>query len=187
MATKASRLTSWMPKALNSMNNPPYKPTLVVVLGPTAVGKTEVARRRAERLGSPVINCDSRQMFREMTIGTAAPTPEQTARARHYFVGTLGVGDYYSAARYEEEALQLISQLSASHSRLVLSGGSMMYVDAVCKGIDDIPTVDNEVRASLKTAFEEQGLEPLLAQLRLLDPEYYDIVDRKNHKGHPCA
>ena len=139
------------------MNNPPYKPTLVVVLGPTAVGKTEVALRLAERLGSPVINCDSRQMFREMTIGTAAPTPDQTARARHYFVGTLGVGDYYSAARYEEEALQLISQLSASHSRLVLSGGSMMYVDAVCKGIDDIPTVDNEVRASLKIAFEEQA------------------------------
>lgn len=182
MATKASRPMSWMPKALNSMNNPPYKPTLVVVLGPTAVGKTEVALQLAERLGSPVINCDSRQMFREMTIGTAAPTPDETARARHYFVGTLGVGDYYSAARYEEEALQLISQLSASHSRLVLSGGSMMYVDAVCKGIDDIPTVDNEVRASLKNTFEEQGLEPLLAQLKLLDPEYYDIVDRKNHK-----
>lgn len=164
------------------MNNPPYKPTLVVLLGPTAVGKTEVALQLAQMMGSPVINCDSRQMFREMTIGTAAPTPEQTARARHYFVGTLQVGDYYSAARYEEDALQLIRQLSASHSRLLLSGGSMMYIDAVCKGIDDIPTVDEGIRESLKKEFQEKGLEPMLAQLRLLDPEYYDLVDRKNHK-----
>ncbi len=155
---------------------------VLVILGPTAVGKTEVALRLAEHFGSPVINCDSRQMFRGMDIGTASPTADQLARVRHYFVDTLEIGDYYSAARYEEEALQLIRELTPAHTRLVLSGGSMMYVDAVCNGIDDIPTVDETVRQTLQTQFQEKGLDPMLEQLRLLDPDYYNLVDRKNHK-----
>lgn len=164
------------------MNNPSPKPTLVVLLGPTAVGKTEVALQLAERWATPIINCDSRQMFRDMKIGTATPTQEQLSRVRHYFVGTLQVSDYYSAARYEEDAIKLIEQLSSDHKRLLLSGGSMMYVDAVCNGIDYIPTVDDEIRQSLKKEFEEKGLEPMIEQLKLLDPEYYAIVDRMNHK-----
>ena len=111
--------------------------TLYVLLGPTAVGKTELALRMAEQMGSPILNCDSRQLYRDLHIGTAAPTPLQLQRVRHYFVGTLGLHDYYSAARYEADALQLIRQLSTTHPALLLSGGSMLYIDAVCQGIDD--------------------------------------------------
>lgn len=153
---------------------------LIVVLGPTAVGKTETALSMAERWGCPIINCDSRQIYKDMKIGTAAPTEEEMARVKHYMVGILALDEYYSAARYEEDVLRLLEQLFRDHRRVILSGGSMMYIDAVCNGIDDIPTVDNEIRETLKARLESEGLDNLLAELRLLDPEHYARVDRKN-------
>ena len=153
--------------------------TLKVVIGPTGIGKTDFAIRLAEEHGCPILNADSRQLYRDIPIGTAAPTAEEQARVKHYFVGTLGLEDYYSAAQYEHDALQLMQELFKDHDTLVMSGGSMMYVDAVCNGIDDIPTVDDETRSLLK---QTEGLEPLVAELRLLDPEYYDICDKRNPK-----
>lgn len=153
---------------------------LIVVTGPTAVGKTELCLRVAEALRVPIINCDSRQLFRELKIGTAAPTEEQMARVRHYFVGTLGITDYYSASMYEQDVLRLLEQLFRDSDYALLTGGSMMYIDAVCNGIDDIPTVDDETRTTLKRRLEEEGLESLVEELRRLDPEHYEIVDRKN-------
>ena len=157
-------------------------PTLIVILGPTAVGKTELTLSLAEHYACPILNCDSRQIYRDMRIGTAAPTQEQLDRVRHYFVGQLNLDEYYSAAKYEQEVLQLTSELFKTHNTLILSGGSMMYIDAVCNGIDDIPTVDEEVRATLAKRLQEEGLEKLLAELRLADPEHYDFVDHKNAK-----
>lgn len=157
-------------------------PTLIVILGPTAVGKTELTLSLAEHYACPILNCDSRQIYRDMRIGTAAPTQEQLDRVRHYFVGQLNLDEYYSAAKYEQEVLQLTSELFKTHNTLILSGGSMMYIDAVCNGIDDIPTVDEEVRATLAKRLQEEGLEKLLAELRLADPEHYDSVDHKNAK-----
>jgi tRNA dimethylallyltransferase len=157
-------------------------PTLIVILGPTAVGKTELTLSLAEHYACPILNCDSRQIYRDMRIGTAAPTQEQLDRVKHYFVGQLNLDEYYSAAKYEQEVLQLTSELFKTHNTLILSGGSMMYIDAVCNGIDDIPTVDEEVRATLAKRLQEEGLEKLLAELRLADPEHYDFVDHKNAK-----
>lgn len=157
-------------------------PTLIVILGPTAVGKTELTLSLAEHYACPILNCDSRQIYRDMRIGTAAPTQEQLDRVRHYFVGQLNLDEYYSAAKYEQEVLQLTSELFKTHNTLILSGGSMMYIDAVCNGIDDIPTVDEEVRSTLAKRLQEEGLEKLLAELRLADPEHYDFVDHKNAK-----
>lgn len=146
------------------------------------MGKTELTLSLAEHYACPILNCDSRQIYRDMRIGTAAPTQEQLDRVRHYFVGQLNLDEYYSAAKYEQEVLQLTSELFKTHNTLILSGGSMMYIDAVCNGIDDIPTVDEEVRATLAKRLQEEGLEKLLAELRLADPEHYDFVDHKNAK-----
>lgn len=156
--------------------------TLYVLLGPTAVGKTEVALQLAERLHSPILNCDSRQLYRDMQIGTAAPTTEQMSRVKHYFVGTLGLEDYYSAAQYEADALQLIETLRPDHESILLTGGSMMYIDAICNGIDDIPTIDDDTRMLLKERYEQEGLAPLLRELKLIDPAHYAIVDQRNPK-----
>lgn len=156
--------------------------SLVVLLGPTAVGKTELALSLATHIGSPIINADSRQLYADLRIGTAAPTAEQMARVKHYFVGILALRDYYSAARYEAEVLQLTEQLFETHDRLLLSGGSMLYIDAVCNGIDDIPTVEEETRTMLRQRLETEGLETLARELKLLDPEYYAQVDLKNTK-----
>lgn len=157
-------------------------PLLIVILGPTAVGKTELTLSIAEELGCPILNCDSRQIYRGMRIGTAAPTEEQLERAKHYFVGQLSLNDYYSAAKYEQDVLQLTSELYKKHDTLILSGGSMMYIDAVCNGIDDIPTVTEEVRTHLAQRLQNEGPDILLEELRLVDPEHYDNVDRKNTK-----
>lgn len=157
-------------------------PLLVVVLGPTAVGKTELTLSLAEMLHCPILNCDSRQIYRDMRIGTASPTSDQLQRVRHYFVGQLGLDDYYSAARYEQEVLQLTSALFQEYDTLILSGGSMMYIDAVCNGIDDIPTIDEDVRRDLSIRLQRDGLDILLAELRLVDPHHYDYVDKKNAK-----
>jgi tRNA dimethylallyltransferase len=156
--------------------------TLLVLLGPTGVGKTELSLQLAEHFKCPIINADSRQIYKDIEIGTAAPTVEELARVKHYFVHTLKLDEYYSAAEYEKEVLELLSALFQEHDTVVLSGGSMMYIDAVTKGIDDIPTVDEETRSLLRERFEQEGLEPLLAELKLLDPQYYELVDKRNHK-----
>ena len=154
--------------------------TLVVLLGPTGVGKTEVALQIAEYLQSPIINADSRQIYAEIPIGTAAPTKEQQERVKHYFVGTLHLTDYYSAAKYEENVLQLLNQHFKHQQVALLSGGSMMYIDAVCQGIDDIPTVDEATRKLMKRRLETEGLDALVEELKVLDPEHYKIVDLHN-------
>lgn len=156
--------------------------TLYVLLGPTAVGKTELALQMAEKLGSPILNCDSRQIYRGMEIGTAAPTEEQRRRVKHYFVGTHDIGDYYSAAQYEQDVLALIDELSSTHQSLLLSGGSMMYLDAVCNGIDDIPSVDAEVRETLRQRLLDGKIDEMRAELHLLDPDYYLSADTRNPK-----
>ena len=155
---------------------------LVVLIGPTAVGKTETSFAIAEHFGCPIISADSRQMYKGMEIGTAMPTQDELARHRHYFVGQLVPGDYYSAARYEAEVLELLEKEFPTHPTMLLSGGSMMYIDAVCKGIDDIPTVDEETRTMVLEKYESEGLEKLAAELRILDPEYYSEADIKNPK-----
>lgn len=155
--------------------------TLFVLLGPTAVGKTELALQIAEKLGSPILNCDSRQIYRGMEIGTAAPTAEQQ-RVKHYFVGTHDIGSYYSAAQYEQDVLSLIGELKSSHRSLLLTGGSMMYLDAVCNGIDDIPSVDPEVRETLRKRLVNGEIDEMRGELRLLDPEYYQTADTRNPK-----
>ena len=157
-------------------------PSLLVLIGPTGVGKTELSLRLAERYHTCIVSADSRQLYADLKIGTAAPTPEQLARVKHYLVGTLQLTDYYSAARYEEEVMKLLPRIFAEHPVVVLTGGSMMYVDAVCKGIDDIPTVDDDTRRFLLQRYEEEGLERLCAELKLLDPEYYAEVDLRNPK-----
>ena len=154
--------------------------TLVVITGPTAVRKTALTMQLAQHYGVPVINADSRQIYRELKIGTAAPTAEQQQLVKHYFVGTKSIDDYYNASMYEQEVLELLdAERSTFH---VLSGGSMMYIDAVCNGIDDIPTVRDDIREEMKRRYAEEGLEALCEDLRRLDPEHYDIVDRQNHR-----
>lgn len=160
--------------------------TLFVLLGPTGVGKSEAALTIAKHLGAPIINADSRQIYREIPVGTAAPTPEQQREVRHYFVGNHSIDDYYSASLYEEDCLSLIERLfngqedGTCHSSLLLTGGSMMYIDAVCKGIDDIPTIHEETRQWMKQRLQTEGLPRLVEELRQLDPEYWAIVDKNN-------
>ena len=156
------------------------KNTLIVITGPTAVGKTRLCLSLAERLGIPIINADSRQIYRDMPIGTAAPTEEEQRRVKHYFVGTLALDEYYNASMYEQQVMELLPTLFAENGYALMTGGSMMYIDAVCNGIDDIPTVDDETRNTLKRRLAEEGLEKLCEELRLLDPEHWAIVDRKN-------
>ena len=167
--------------------------TLIVITGPTAVGKTELTIRLARHYGVPVVNADSRQIYRELKIGTAPPTEAQMQLATHYFVGTKSIDDYYNASMYEQEVLDLLERLkreaadtempTCSHKPLaILSGGSMMYIDAVCNGIDDIPTVRDDIRQEMKRRYREEGLEALCDELRRLDPEHYAIVDRQNHR-----
>lgn len=157
--------------------------TLVVLTGPTGVGKTELSLRIAEALGSPVLSCDSRQIFREIPIGTAAPTQDQLRRIKHYFIGDRSIHDYYSAARFETDVLNLLeNELFPKHDTILMTGGSMMYIDAVCKGIDDMPDIDEKIRRELQERYKNEGLDSILAELKGLDPEYVDQVDQKNHK-----
>ncbi len=152
--------------------------TLIVITGPTGVGKTELCLSIAEHLGCDIINCDSRQLFREIPIGTAAPTARQQQRVRHYFVGTLSLDTYFSASMYEEAVCKLIAE--SRKDIFLLTGGSMMYIDAVCNGIDELPTVREDIREELKHRLEKEGLDSLLEELKVLDPIHYNNVDTKN-------
>ncbi|WP_350457023.1 tRNA (adenosine(37)-N6)-dimethylallyltransferase MiaA [Macellibacteroides fermentans] len=156
--------------------------TLIVLLGPTGVGKTELSLRVASHVGSPIISADSRQLYKELVIGTAAPTAEQLARIKHYFVGTLSLTDYYNASQFEEEVLLCLENLFQSTSNVVMTGGSMMYIDAVCNGIDELPTVSQEIRTNLMKRFEVEGLDPIQEDLKRLDPQHYNEVDLNNYK-----
>ena len=156
--------------------------TLIVITGPTAVGKTRLCIDIAKHFGIPVINADSRQIYKELKIGTACPTEEEMCEVRHYFVGTLSLEDYYSASLYEQQVLALLEEQFKEHDYALMSGGSMMYIDAVCNGIDDIPTIDDETRGTMKRRLQEEGLPKLCEELQRLDPEYYEIVDRQNPK-----
>ena len=156
--------------------------TLVVITGPTAVGKTDLCLDIAESYGIPIINADSRQIYSDMHIGTASPTEEQLRRVKHYFVGNLHLGDYYNASMFEQDVLHVLEkEFDGRNDHIALmTGGSMMYIDAVCNGIDDIPTITDDVRQWMKQRLENEGLERLCEELRLMDPEYYAIVDRHN-------
>jgi tRNA dimethylallyltransferase len=155
--------------------------TLVVVTGPTAVGKTSLCLKIAQYYSIPIINADSRQIYKEMKIGTASPTVQEQETVKHYFVNQLELDKYYNASMFEQDVIRLLDeQLFADSNIALMSGGSMMYIDAVCNGIDDIPTVDEETRAYLMRKYEQEGLDRLCEELRILDPEHYAEVDRKN-------
>ena len=156
------------------------KKTLIVITGPTAIGKTALCLEIARHFDIPIINADSRQIFRDLKIGTARPTEKQMQEVRHYFVGMLGLEDYYSASLFEQQVLELLDKLFLTKDIALMAGGSMMYIDAVCNGIDDIPTIDEETRSTMKRRLAEEGLERLCEELQRLDPEYYEIVDHQN-------
>lgn len=162
------------------MRNMSGEKTLLVIVGPTGVGKTEVSLRVAERLGCPIVNADSRQVYREIPIGTAAPTQDEQRRVEHYFVGCKPVEEDYNAGQYERDVLDLLGRLFERHQTVVLSGGSMLYVDAVCMGLDDIPPVDADVREGLRREYAEKGLAWLQSETARLDPGYWAEVDRSN-------
>jgi tRNA dimethylallyltransferase len=155
---------------------------LIIILGPTAVGKTEYSLNLAESLQTEILSCDSRQMFREMKIGTATPSEEELKRVPHHFIGNLSIHDYYSCGKYEIEALQKCDELFKKHDTLVMTGGSMLYIDAICNGIDEMPDIDEELRNSLWERYEKEGIESLRQELKILDPEYAQKVDPKNGK-----
>ena len=156
--------------------------TLIVITGPTAVGKTRLCLDIAKHFDIPIINADSRQIYKELSIGTARPSEEEMREVKHYFVGMLGLEDYYSASLFEQQVLELLKRLFHDNDYALMAGGSMMYIDAVCDGIDDIPTIDDETRATMKRRLQEEGLERLCEELQRLDPEYFEIVDRQNPK-----
>ena len=156
--------------------------TLLVLLGPTGVGKTDLSIGIAKAFGTEIISCDSRQIYKEMRIGTAVPSPGQLAAVRHHFIQTISVHDYYNSWQFEVQALERIRELFQENEVVLMTGGSMLYIDAVCKGIDDIPTVTPEIRDALYMQFETEGLAPILAELKEADPVHYEEVDRNNYK-----
>lgn len=158
------------------------KKKLIILLGPTGVGKTEKSLQMAEALHTEIISCDSRQMYREMKIGTAAPTEKELARVPHHFIGNLSIHDYYSCGKFELEAIAKCEELFQTHDTLMMVGGSMLYIDAICKGIDDIPKIDEELRKDLDLRLANEGVESLRNELKMLDPVYYRQVDPMNHK-----
>lgn len=157
--------------------------TLITLQGPTGVGKTELSLRLAEFFDTCILNADSRQVYRDIPIGTAAPTEAERQRVPHHFVGMLALTDYYSAAQYESDVMRLLQEeVFPQKDVAILSGGSMMYIDAVCKGIDDIPTIDDDTREMMRERYAREGLAPLAEELRLLDPDYYAVCDIRNPK-----
>ncbi len=156
--------------------------TLLVITGPTAVGKTDYTISLAEQLGAPIISADSRQMFRELKIGTAAPTEAELARVKHYFVGNLSIHDYYNVSIFEQQVLELLETLFLSHPVVIMTGGSPQYIDAVCNGIDELPDPEPGIRQYVNNLFKTNGIDALRAQLALLDPDYYERVNHNDHK-----
>jgi len=154
--------------------------TLLLIVGPTGVGKTELSLRVAEHYGCPIVNCDSRQVFRSIPIGTAAPTSEEQARVKHYFVATRDLEDDYNAGQFERDAMVLLDDLFRTHEIVVMTGGSMLYADAVCNGLDDLPNIPEAIRRQVQQEYECKGLEWLQAEVQRLDPAYWEIVDRQN-------
>jgi tRNA dimethylallyltransferase len=160
----------------------PMKNFLIVLLGPTGVGKTDISIDIAERINCEIISADSRQFFSEMRIGTAVPSEYQTKRIKHHFIGFLSVENYYSASLFERDVLELLPKLFERNNNVLMTGGSGLYIDAVCNGYDDIPDVDPAAREKYISMYNEAGIESLRRALRLLDPEYYSKVDLKNYK-----
>ena len=159
------------------------KPELTIILGPTGVGKTDYAIDLALEYASPVISCDSRQIFKEMKIGTAPPSPEQLERVKHYFIFSHSVTDYYTAGRYEIEALELLGELFKTHNKLVMAGGSGLYIDALCNGLDDFPPADQDLRERLSRQAETaEGLAELAETLKKIDPQSYENIDLCNRQ-----
>lgn len=156
--------------------------TMVVIGGPTGIGKTRTGIELATKFNSVIISADSRQIYRELPIGTSAPTNEEQAQVKHYLVGTRSIFDYYSAYEFEQDAMYLSEELFAHHEVLFMVGGSMMYLDSFCYGIDELPTVDPGLRDDLMRHYKEEGIEAIRLQLKSLDPEYYGQADLKNHK-----
>lgn len=152
----------------------------LLILGPTGVGKTELSLRVAEHFGCPIVNCDSRQIFRGIPIGTAAPTAEEQARVKHYFIATRELEEDYNAGQFERDAIALLDDLFKSHDVVVMTGGSMLYADAVCHGLDDLPAVPPDIRTQVQRGYEEKGLNWLQAEVQHLDPAYWEEVDRQN-------
>lgn len=156
------------------------RPTLVAIVGPTAVGKTEIGVQLAEHFASEIISADSRQMFRELKVGTALPSADQLNRVKHHFIGNLSLNDYYNVSMFEQDVLILLKELFVKNPVVFMVGGSTLYIDAVFHGIDDLPTVDQDLRQELQKQYHEQGIEFLRMKLKVLDPEYYQRVDLKN-------
>lgn len=156
--------------------------TLITIVGPTGIGKTDMGVFLAKKLTTEIISADSRQFYRELKIGTAAPSKEELSAAKHHFIGNLSIHDYYNASSFEFEVIDLLKDLFKTKDNVLMVGGSGMYVDAVCRGIDDLPTIDAEIRATLEQQFRNEGIESLRFDLKRLDPEYYSEVDLKNHK-----
>ncbi len=153
---------------------------LIIILGPTGVGKTDYSIELAKKLQSPIINCDSRQIFKELKIGTAAPSVEQLEQVKHYFIYSNSVSEYYTAGRYEIEALDLLNQLFIKHDKLVMVGGSGLYIDALCNGLDDFPEADQDLRAQLSLKCQNEGLESLCKELQLRDIDSYNSIELSN-------
>ena len=155
---------------------------LIVIAGPTAVGKTSYAIELAQKYDTEILSADSRQFYRELQIGTAAPTKEELAAAPHHFIGNLSIHDYYNVSMYEQEAMQLIEDLFQKHDKLIVVGGSGLYIDALCYGIDELPDADERLRSEIKSRYAEEGIEYLQKEVARLDPEFYKVVDQNNHK-----
>ncbi len=155
-------------------------PKLVVILGPTGVGKTEKSLELAEQWGCPIVSADSRQIYRDLPIGTAAPSAEELARVKHYFIGTKDLHETYNAGQYVRDCKTLLAELFQKHERVLMVGGSMMYIDAVCKGLDDIPDIPTELREQVRNQYQEKGLEWLQTEVQRLDPMYWQEVDKQN-------
>jgi tRNA dimethylallyltransferase len=155
---------------------------LIVLLGPTGVGKTDISINLATQFNCEIISSDSRQFYKEMSIGTAVPNDFQLKKVKHHFIRFISVHDYYSSSLFEKDVLALLPKLSEKNNLTIMSGGSGMYIDAVCSGIDDIPDVDRFIREKFLNQYREEGIEGLRITLKLLDPEHYANVDLKNHK-----
>ena len=158
------------------------QPTLIVIIGPTAIGKTELCIDLAESLNTQIISADSRQIYKELNVGTAKPGKEELERVPHHFIGTKSIHDYYTAGMFELDVLQLLEDLFNKHNQIIMTGGSGLYINAVCEGIDALPRVDPEIRNKLIEQYEKEGIQSLRHDLKKLDPDYYEMVDLKNPK-----